>query len=80
MILGGNMNKQIQDLFMRSGGSIAMIDGELLTYTDHFDPEKFAKLIVRECADVALKTTVSYKELDAMHRIRDNIKNHFGVE
>ena len=52
-----------------------------------FDPtrlsisqQRFAELIVRECAEVAFKTDVSYTEIDAMHRIRDRIKNHFGVE
>jgi hypothetical protein len=40
---------------------------------------KFAELIVRECAEVALKTDISYIEIDAMHRIRDRIKDHFGV-
>jgi len=42
--------------------------------------QKFAELIVRECAEVAFKTDVSYNEIDTMHRIRDRIKNHFGVE
>ena len=41
---------------------------------------KFAELIVRECAEVIFKTPVEYIEIDAMHRIRDNVKSHFGVE
>ena len=72
MILGGDMNKQIQDLFMRSGGSIAMIDGEMLTFTDHFDPEKFAKLIVQECAKMV------DDDGDAVMALR--ILNRFGVD
>jgi len=36
-------------------------------------------LIVAECCEVALKTDISYIEIDAMHRIRDRIKDHFGV-
>ena len=44
-----------------------------------FDKEKFAQLIVAECAEVILKTFVVHNEIDAMHRIRDNVKQHFGV-
>ena len=45
-----------------------------------FDPTKFAQLIVRECAEVIFKTPVEYTEIDTMHRIRDRVKQHFGVE
>ena len=45
-----------------------------------FDMEKFAQLIVKECAKVILETSVEYLEIDAMHRVRDRVKNHFGVE
>ena len=41
--------------------------------------EKFAELIVRECAKVILETPVKYTEIDIMHQIRDNVKEHFGV-
>ena len=46
----------------------------------NFDKEKFAQLIVQECAKVILETPVKYTEIDIMHIIRDNIKEHFGVE
>ena len=46
----------------------------------NFDKEKFAELIVQECAKVILETSVQYNEIDTMHRIRDNVKAHFGVE
>ena len=42
--------------------------------------QKFAELIVRECAKVILETPVDYMETDTMHRIRDSVKQHFGVE
>ena len=42
--------------------------------------EKFAELIVRGCAKVILETPVDYMETDTMHRIRDRVKEHFGVE
>ena len=41
--------------------------------------EKFAELIVKECAKVILETPVEYTEIDTMHRIRDNVKEHFGI-
>jgi len=44
------------------------------------DRHKFAQLIVEECAKVILETPVKYTEIDIMHIIRDNVKQHFGVE
>ena len=41
--------------------------------------EKFAELIVQECAKVILETPVEYTEIDTMHRIRDSVKEHFGI-
>jgi hypothetical protein len=48
--------------------------------TGWLDRQKFAELIVQECAKVILETSVQYNEIDTMHRIRDNVKAHFGVE
>ena len=42
--------------------------------------QKFAELIVKECTEVILNTPVQYIAIDDMHRIRDNVKEHFGVE
>jgi len=42
--------------------------------------ERFSELIVQECAKVIYDTELEYNEIDAMHRIRDNVKEHFGVE
>ena len=44
-----------------------------------FDKEKFAELIVQECAKVILETPVKYTEIDIMHIIRDRVKEHFGL-
>ena len=41
--------------------------------------QKFAQLIVGECAKVIFETPVEYMETDTMHRIRDRVKQHFGV-
>lgn len=43
-----------------------LIDGHL-----HFDYEKFAELIVKECADIALRED---------HDPYECIKSHFGVK
>mgnify|MGYP000586441278 CR=1 FL=1 len=48
--------------------------------TGWLDRQKFAELIVQECAKVILETPVKYTEIDIMHIIRDNVKEHFGVE
>lgn len=40
----------------------------------------YSEQIVKECATIALNTIVEYNEIDTMHRIRDNIKEHFGVK
>jgi NTP pyrophosphatase (non-canonical NTP hydrolase) len=56
------MNAKIQQLMDRS-------------FTDHqgerFDPERFAQLIVRECAEIA-ETAEPYQSSDL-------IKQHFGI-
>ena len=68
------MNQRIRDLVVQAG----FFPTELTQVGPSI--EKFAQLIVAECAEVAFKTDVSYTETDAMHRIRDRIKQHFGVE
>jgi hypothetical protein len=43
--------------------------------------EKFAQLIVRECAEVGLDSVEDGDDLDAiMKRVHNNILKHFGVE
>jgi hypothetical protein len=42
--------------------------------------EKFAELIVRECAKVAWYHTPDIEELECSHLIEDKILKHFGVE
>ena len=69
------MNKRIQQLAEQA----SEIDGDDLLYYHPVFAEKFAQLIVKECAKVILETPVEYLEIDAMHRVRDRVKNHFGV-
>jgi hypothetical protein len=42
--------------------------------------QKFAELIVRECAKVAWYHTPDTEELEYSHLIEDKILKHFGVE
>ena len=62
------MNERIQELILRCWD-------KQLEFGMHFDREKFAELIVRECAEVAgCNAHVSGFALS------DLIKEHFGVE
>ena len=72
------MNERIRELARRVVGkhrndvdSISLFDEQI---------EKFAELIVQECAEVIFETPVKYTEIDIMHIIRDRVKEHFGVE
>ena len=71
------MNKQIRELAEQ-----AELNATLLFNKDKL--EKFAELIVRECADIALKSgSVSNKSQVAVaeaDRIYHKIQEHFGVE
>ncbi len=46
------------------------------TYTEEFDAEKFAELIVRECAGVGYDASYYECALNVSNKIRE----HFGVE
>ena len=77
------MTEQIKQLAEQAG--IAVWGDAVYMYNpkDTLDSavlEKFAQLVVRECAKVILETPVEYTEIDTMHRIRDSFKQHFGVE
>ena len=59
--------------------SLVEHDGELI-----FSKERFAELIVQECADIALKSSnVANKNIAAKiesERIYHKIREHFGVD
>jgi hypothetical protein len=72
--LGVDMNELISKLFKQSGGIIEIENGNFWTYTtENYDPELFAKLIVKECIDVVSKATASPNGYQALMK-------HFGVE
>ena len=74
------MNKRIRllaDEAAKFSAILALPTGES---GDKLFVEKFAQLIVQECAEVIFETPVKYTEIDIMHIIRDRVKEHFGVE
>ena len=70
------MNKRLRDLVRQAG----LDDPDFpIEDWDNVPLAKFAQLIVGECAKVIFETPVEYMETDTMHRIRDRVKQHFGV-
>ena len=72
------MNKQIKELIEQATEHDyttwdSYNQKELVYYK--FNKEKFAELIVRECADVGSKFSLAHPEA-----IRFQIKKHFGVK
>ncbi len=65
------MNERIRELIDQC---TSYSDGSTWTSREEFDKEKFAELIVKECADIA---TNRYQRLMDGGKA---IKQHFGVE
>ena len=74
------MNERIRELADEAAKFSAIMALPTGESGDKLFVEKFAQLIVQECAKVILETPVKYTEIDIMHIIRDNVKEHFGVE
>lgn len=81
--IGVKMNKRIQELWKQAGGRYDK--GNQHTWPQYTidDPEKFAELIVKECATAI--TDDQWAEgreswAKAMRYSAEVIKNHFGVE
>ena len=73
------MNTRINDLIKQSYVTIRTPSGEESTY---FSQEKFAELIIRECAE-SLWTEECYNSDLALEEFEKNskkIREHFGVE
>jgi hypothetical protein len=76
------MNERIKKLAEQAGGGLSCI-AEPLEHPWKFSErelEKFAELIVRECADVAHTHTPQTEECEYQWLIHNKIKEHFGVE
>jgi hypothetical protein len=81
------MNERIKDLAREAGYYLYDLTEthEIKTVeTDSTDEwitlEKFAELIVKECAKVAWYHTPDTEELEYSHLIEDKILKHFGVK
>jgi hypothetical protein len=68
------MNDRIKALFIQAGGGVEEENGNLWTYSEDLDPEKFAQLVVRECADVATINAHQWENPGTY------VLKHFGVE
>lgn len=85
------MNERIKQL-IEQAGELAYEEHKAKCLKDGLNPsmpygnnlgkifEKFAELIVRECADVARDHTPDTEECENTWLIHDKIKQHFGVE
>jgi hypothetical protein len=69
------MNERIKELYLHAFPP-SLNDST----TVQMSAEKFAELIVKECAKVAWYHTPDTEELEYSHLIEDKILKHFGVE
>ena len=74
------MNERIKTLFIQAGGGVEEENGNLWTYSDDLDPEKFAQLVVKECLDQLLIGDQDEDYDKGIYWSREQIKNHFGVK
>jgi hypothetical protein len=79
------MNAEVLQLFRQAGGTVSITEHktgcEILTYTDHFEPEKFAYLVIRECAEFVRKE--NYKAImneTPFYVTSSDILEHFGIQ
>jgi hypothetical protein len=68
------MNERIENLWSQAGGHYN--NGNQHTWAQYTidNPEKFAELIVKECADIA---TINQHQYNS---VGDYVLKHFGVE
>jgi hypothetical protein len=81
------MNERIRLLALQAGATTTQRSGWIDYGTLDLDVEKFAQLIVRECAEISEQSQWSeakgeYYEgfNEAMIYVSNKIKEHFGVE
>ena len=72
------MNERIRELAEQAGISLSQKDYSYYWVESAEDIEKFAELIVRECAEFARQHNL--EKADRSHMIHKAIKEHFGVE
>jgi hypothetical protein len=78
------MKYRIEELAKECGAWNQVYGNREFMIDEHFDIEKFAKLIVRECMDECLRMQLGNQytpeELLFQTKYRKIIKEHFGVE
>jgi hypothetical protein len=79
------MNSRIEELAKECGAWNQVYGNRnFIMLDEHFDIEKFAKLIVRDCMDECLRMQLGNQytpeELLFQTKYRKVIKEHFGVE
>ena len=72
------VNKQIEQLALQCGAWNQVYSNRMFMIDEHFDIEKFAELIVKECANVANQHMEHNEGTD--YNVGGKIKQHFGVE
>jgi hypothetical protein len=74
------MNEHTKLLIMKAGGIICSTEAtghiDKIDYL-HFDAEKFAELLIKECADLCVDNVVD--EICGGKNLSAKIKKHFGV-
>jgi len=78
------MNSRIEELAKECGAWNQVYGNRNFMLDEHFDIEKFAKLIVKECMDECLRMQLGNQytpeEMLFQTKYRKIIKEHFGVE
>ena len=71
------MNERIRELAWQAANGMLSYDAEGDFRLSEKEVEKFAELIVRECIDTVLDSSVEYT---TRPQVAIEIKEHFGVE
>ena len=71
------MNERIQELIEECTSHIENMDGD---WDEYFAKEKFAELIVKECANAIITDSRLNDVRSAANGCVRTIKEHFGVE
>ena len=76
------MNQLIKELITQSGGHWNYGDFNMPSSVEfqEQDIEKFAELIVRECALIAFHNVVNLSSIADAEDVEANLREHFGVE
>jgi hypothetical protein len=74
------MNERVEKFARECGAWNQVYGNRNFMIDEHFDVEKFAELIVRECGEIAYDHTPNSEECEYQWLIHNKIREHFGVE